>query len=1144
MSDLKRLKVVIDADKDPLKKKLDAAGKDVKDFEKTADKSAKSVDFSPMEMKLQKTIASMKKIAGEVGKAISLDGQGYSMKGLKRDIREATASAKSYVKEAQLASGLKVYNEDYLRMKEESGQLAESLAKVRNSMLEMKKNGTDKQTSEQYREASSYLDELNVKYDKLSKTMASMEGKKLTKTQQGKFQEMEEEQKRLAELIDATEKRMAEMERTGKNVEFTSAFQKAREEAGQLSKQLEYLKHSTQNMESTGTDTKFTNQGLSTGSYVDTGFATAKQAAGDLKNAIAEMTANAKQKVQDLVKSIPVIGRAATEASAIVKKGFSGMRAVMDKVTPAIRRAGGAAASLIKRFASGVPGIKRFTKAASGNDSGGGLKLGLKNVLKYAFGIRSLFVLVNKLRSAMQAGLKNVAGSSKTTQGSLNSLQNSFTSLQNAAGAAAAPLVNAFAPAITTVIGYVVDAINAVGMFIAALTGASSYTAAKFNKSTTSAASGLKNTGSAAQGAKKDVDNLKRSLMGFDEINKLDDSSSGGSGGSGGAGGAASGGGGFTTEKVSTDAQNLADKVKEIWSTIFDPMQIAWNIKGEGVINAWKNALESVKDLTVDIGKTFLQVWSDGAGYETTYNILTNVELIGKALDGVATAFKNAWDDGNTGYNYVKSIFGAFNEILRTINAIGKALIDVWNDNGTGEKAIGNILKIFTDINDTTGNISRNIREAFTSDNMGKKTIQGVADIFNNMLDHVRNITKGLKDWSNNLDFKPLMKSISNLVDALKPLGDKLGGGLEALFKNVLQPMAKWATETGIPKAINAIAAALEAIDAVIEAVSPALSWLWKNFLEPLAKWTGGVIASVLDGIANALKKIADLANTAGDWISKLFGGNSSNKVDVDINGNIVSTTDKTGGKSKVDSTANLNKANNSLTGRNKPSVDTYAHFDDKKNGLTGKSKPSIDASARFNESSNALTGKSKPSIGTTARFNDSDDGFGKKRPGITAKANFSSKGGAEQAKGWIPSIVAKVVAAASGKKTKKKEKGGSFYGGTWHNIPQFSRGGVLTTRTIQRFADGGAPDHGTTFVAGENGPEIVGHIGGRTEVLNASQIASAIYSAVYSAMMAVSGKNSTQVNVTLQGTARAFFKAMQQEARDYTARTGKPAFS
>lgn len=70
------------------------------------------------------------------------------------------------------------------------------------------------------------------------------------------------------------------------------------------------------------------------------------------------------------------------------------------------------------------------------------------------------------------------------------------------------------------------------------------------------------------------------------------------------------------------------------------------------------------------------------------------------------------------------------------------------------------------------------------------------------------------------------------------------------------------------------------------------------------------------------------------------------------------------------------------------------------------------------------------------------------------------------------------------------KSKGGALFGGKWHNIPQYASG---TTNA-----------HGSLFLAGEAGPEIVGHVGGRTEVLNKSQLAAAMYSAVHSAMTGV----------------------------------------
>ena len=97
---------------------------------------------------------------------------------------------------------------------------------------------------------------------------------------------------------------------------------------------------------------------------------------------------------------------------------------------------------------------------------------------------------------------------------------------------------------------------------------------------------------------------------------------------------------------------------------------------------------------------------------------------------------------------------------------------------------------------------------------------------------------------------------------------------------------------------------------------------------------------------------------------------------------------------------------------------------------------------------------------------------------------------------------------------------GGAYYGNKWHSIPQAASGGQF---------------HGTLFWAGENGAEVVGHAGGRTEVLNRSQLASTMYAAVKSAMSGIAFNVSAPSMAT--GTAddganedmlyRAFLRAL-----------------
>ena len=70
-------------------------------------------------------------------------------------------------------------------------------------------------------------------------------------------------------------------------------------------------------------------------------------------------------------------------------------------------------------------------------------------------------------------------------------------------------------------------------------------------------------------------------------------------------------------------------------------------------------------------------------------------------------------------------------------------------------------------------------------------------------------------------------------------------------------------------------------------------------------------------------------------------------------------------------------------------------------------------------------------------------------------------------------------------KNLRRKEKGGVYSNGSWHNIPQYASGTIDALK------------HGSVFVAGENGPEVAGHINGRTEILNRSQLASIMYTSI-----------------------------------------------
>ena len=72
---------------------------------------------------------------------------------------------------------------------------------------------------------------------------------------------------------------------------------------------------------------------------------------------------------------------------------------------------------------------------------------------------------------------------------------------------------------------------------------------------------------------------------------------------------------------------------------------------------------------------------------------------------------------------------------------------------------------------------------------------------------------------------------------------------------------------------------------------------------------------------------------------------------------------------------------------------------------------------------------------------------------------------------------------------SRKDARGGTYHGGRHYPFSQAAGGGSFS--------------HGTMILAGEHGAEVAGHINGRTEILNQSQLAAVMYSSVVNGMAA-----------------------------------------
>lgn len=473
--------------------------------------------------------------------------------------------------------------------------------------------------------------------------------------------------------------------------------------------------------------------------------------------------------------------------------------------------------------------------------------------MKYLLPSLIVYQLIGGAISKLAGGMMNALKTNDQFSNSLNQIKVNLLTAFYPIYTAILPAINAFMSALASITGQI-------AAFIASIFG-TTYQAAKQGASGLyDNVQALQDTGSAASQAKEKVDKLQRSLMGFDEINRIglqDDKSSN----SEKTPEVNKPGVDFGAATGNYDVPDWMKKMQKLLKDFFKPFQDAWKNQGQKVIDAWKYALGEVIGLASAIGKSFMEVWTNGTGQRFIENLLILLADVLNIIGDIARAFKDAWNDGGRGTALIQSIFDMFNRILELLDSIAQAFRDAWND-GTGEAIAANLLEIFTNIFDTIGNLASQFKKAWDEGGTGQKIFSEILKIVNDLLGHINKMTKATSDWAKTLDFTPLLNGIKKLLESLRPLADNIGAGLEWFYKNVLLPLASFTIQDLIPAFLDALRGAIDLLNGVIEALKPAFKFFWDEFLKPLAEWTGGAVVKVLKGLG-------DVLSTIGKWLSE-----------------------------------------------------------------------------------------------------------------------------------------------------------------------------------------------------------------------------------------------------------------------------------
>jgi hypothetical protein len=265
------------------------------------------------------------------------------------------------------------------------------------------------------------------------------------------------------------------------------------------------------------------------------------------------------------------------------------------------------------------------------------MKKSLKTMLKYGLGIRSLYVLFNKLRSYVVEGFQNLAQYDEETNRSISQVKSALSTLKNSLATAFAPILNTIAPILTKFINMLAKAASYVSMFFAVLSGKSTYKKAVAVQEDYAAS--LSGTADAANAASTAVKEMEQNLSGLDEVNtwQSNDSSSSG-GGSSGSGTSSSSGTLFEDAEIeNTDA--LKERFQDILWTVG---AIAAALATWKISRALGADLKTALGLAVTIGgavefiQGYLDAWQDGIDLSNMQNMFLGVLLV---VGGLAIAF-------------------------------------------------------------------------------------------------------------------------------------------------------------------------------------------------------------------------------------------------------------------------------------------------------------------------------------------------------------------------------------------------------------------------------------------------------------------------------------------------------------------------
>ena len=755
----------------------------------------------------------------------------------------------------------------------------------------------------------------------------------------------------------------------------------------------------------------------------------------------------------------------------------------------------GTAATEASKKTSGFSGALSAIKVALGKtaDSSGHLT-GMLSKLTRSFARVAFYRAVRLALSAIAKGFKegtqNIYQYSAAMGGldashvstNLDAIASEILYLKNCLGAILAPIINAITGRFITLGDAIGSVCNKIAAFIAAITGQKTYTkavktSAKFAEST---ASGMS---SAAESAKE----LARTLLSFDEINKLDDNPSSSSGGSSGGGSSAPNYSGmFEEAPVSDKLSKIAEIVTKVINSI--KTLAAGSLVAIGLIlcatgNLALGIAAIIAGLTiaaVSITKSFLE-----GDIEDALNKI--MALVGPSLVaiGLILAFH-----GQIGIGIAAIVAGlALSAAAISDNLPAKAqkvLTAILAIVGTAMVAIGVILLL------TGAGIPLGIA-CILSGIASFAGVAGVAMKNEEILSSIKSMFGKVKSF--------VVGAGKIAVGAMFLLTKQWGAGIQ-LIQSGLGNLSSATGSSTVEDKVKSVFNKIETFVSKHKIVSGALMCLTGNYVYGVSLMAEGLkskVSSVFDGGSQVQSKVSSVFGNIKNTIinSTTTAKNASNNNFANMATSASTSLDKvaTSGKTAYNTLTTSADTARIKTLSSFAGMGTGASAQLATIGMKSGSAANSMASYFHSAASSAVSSMSSFQSGAASKLSSVLYTAQKVKNGIAS--TFSNLR-------WNTKLPHFSWTTTAISKSDWKYKILSTLG-----LPT-----SLPKLNVSWYANGGLPNMGELFVARERGPEMVGQINGKSAVANNDQIVDAISKGVYQAMTSASGGNNISVSV------------------------------